>query len=470
MEENILWQKCLENISKEVSYSNFKVFFENTRMGQVIKNENGYVAEIFSGSAFSAQSLYNKYGLLIGQCLEKILGEKTIVNILVGQVNKKKKVIKKVKQEMSSSLFDSEVSQRVEEKNKARLFQSGLNKSRLRPEYSFENFAVSPTNEVAYAAALAVAKRPAKAYNPLFLYGDVGVGKTHLMHGIGIRILQNKPEVNIVYCMGEQFTNEIIEAIRTKKTPNFRAKYREAEVLFIDDIQFIAGKDHVQEEFFHTFNAITSNGGQVVLTSDRPPHEIKLLEDRLRSRFEEGLTIDIQAPSFELRTAILLIKAKQMGKDLAMDTAQTIAEHISSTRKLQGVLSELYAVSEFKKLEVNPILALQIIKKKNFADDMPNQRAYISPKDVIDTISRHYNIAPKLIYGQKRNRQIVAPRQYAMYLLNTDLKLAYAEIGRILGNRDHTTIMHGVDKISKLVSESEEMRGELSTLKKEIYG
>jgi len=474
MIEKEIWNKVLNKLTQEISYSNYKIFFEKTRLAEIRDTDSGCKAIIITNNGFVKQNLEDKYLPQIAEAILTVYGRKPIVKVRVGEIDNGKKGKRAGTDKASgtglASLFDSEIESQVEKNNRNRLFKLSLSKSRLMEEYSFENFAVSPTNEVAYAAALAVAKDPGRAYNPLFLYGDVGVGKTHLMQAIGMRVLQNRPETKLIYCMGEQFTNEIIDAIRGKKTPAFRAKYREVEMLFIDDIQFIAGKNTVQEEFFHTFNSITSMGGQVVLTSDRPPHEIKLLEDRLRSRFEAGLTIDIQAPNFELRTAILLIKAKQMGRNLPMDVAQTIASHISSTRKLQGVLSQIYAVAKFKDRQVTPEFALNIIRKQNIGEEVPSQKNYVSPKDVINVISRHFNVSPKLLYGPKRNKSIVVPRQYAMYLLKTDLDIPLIEIGRIFGGRDHSTVIHSVEKISKMVLESEEMRKEFSTLKKEIYG
>lgn len=370
----------------------------------------------------------------------------------------------------STPLFAQSTQDYIQSRQLSHAFNLALKKSNINPEHTFENFAVSPTNEVAFAGATAVAKNPGITYNPFFIYGDVGVGKTHLMHATGIRILENNPATNIVYCIGEQFTNEIIEAIQTKKTPQFRNRYRKVNVLLIDDIQFIAGKDFVQEEFFHTFNAIKTAGGQVIMTADKPPHEIKFLEDRLRSRFEEGLAIDVQEPNFELRTAILLIKAKQIGMNLPMECAQQIAQHTTSTRKLEGFLKNIFAKVSVNNTPITTGLISEFLKQQGKEDVPEEKRAFIRPREMIKYICKHYNVSEQLLYGPKRARPIVTPRQYAMYLLRIDLKLSFQEIGRIFGGRDHTTVMHAVEKVSNEVNKSDIMQQEFSTLRKHIYG
>lgn len=388
-----------------------------------------------------------------------------------GGEQEKKAIETKNKGFNDSPLFNPETQNILERQMQGARIKRSIQKAYLNREYTFENFAVSPTNEVAFAGATAVAKTPGTTYNPFFIYGDVGVGKTHLMQAVGIRMIENNPDITMVYCIGEQFTNEIIEAIQTKKTPHFRAKYRKVGALLIDDIQFIAGKDFVQEEFFHTFNAIKAGGGQVIMTADKPPHEISLLEDRLRSRFEEGLAIDVQQPNFELRTAILLIKSKQMGLNLQMDNAQTIAQNITSTRKLEGFLKNLYAASSARGNVITREIVLDILNKRKQEGELSEEkRPFVRPREVIKVICKHYSVSETQLYGPRRSRPIVTPRQYAMYLLKSDLKLPLQEIGRIFGGRDHTTVMHAVEKVGKIVSESEVMQQEFSTLRKQIYG
>ncbi len=332
----------------------------------------------------------------------------------------------------------------------------------LRPDYTFTTFAVSTTNEMAHAAATAVSNRPGQSYNPLFLYGGVGVGKTHLMHAIGFNILSNNPNATIIYCTGEEFTNEIVHAIQTKKANAFKAKYRNADVLLIDDVQFIAGKNAVQEEFFHTFNALTKQQSQIVLTSDRPPYEITLLEDRLRSRFEAGLMIDIQQPSFELRTAILLVKAKAAKLQIPIELAKTIASQVESARKIEGIITSIRSAVELRNREITPELIEEILKVE-ITDKRPPIKA--SPQDVIRTVANHYHLKQTAIKGKRRVKSLVQARHIAMYLLKQELDLPLVEIGKWFSNRDHTTVLHAVNKIEDQIVEDSRMQRDVSALR-----
>jgi chromosomal replication initiator protein len=460
MDKNLLWQNTLDEIKKTTSFSTFNLFFQNTSIISIDDHQDPAKVSISTPNAFNRDSLKKRFK----NTVDKVLSEKTGKKCQTEYISNPKT------QPNGPNLFSQETSDYLEKQTKENQIKNSIRNAFLKESFTFENFAVSPSNEVAYAAATAVAKNPGSAYNPLFLYGDVGVGKTHLMQAVGIRLLENKPTGNLVYCPGEQFTNEIIEAIRGKKTPQFRNKYRKTDILLIDDVQFIAGKNTVQEEFFHTFNAIQSNGGQIILTSDRPPHEIKLLEDRLRSRFEEGLTIDIQEPNFELRTAILLIKSKQMNHALPMDAAQEIAFHITSTRKLQGFLSKLFAVTGLKKVPITKEVVSQLLKKRSPEENDNIPRPYINPKEIVKGISKYYDIPLQTLCGPRRSKPIVVPRQYAMYLLKSDLGISYVEIGKMFGDRDHTTVMYAVEKVGKILRDSPETQLEFSTLRKQIYG
>lgn len=325
-------------------------------------------------------------------------------------------------------------------------YKLAAQKAHLREDFTFDSFAVSGSNEMAYAAAHAVAAQPGQAYNPLFLWGGVGVGKTHLMQAIGNTILKANPEILINYCMGEEFLNEIIAAIRNKKTLEFKERYRQLKVLLIDDIQFIAGKDTAQEEFFHTFNAITRAGGQVIMTSDRPPHEIHPLEDRLRSRFEGGLTIDIQQPTFELRTAILLIKSQKMGLDLPMNLAQMVAAEVESTRKLEGVIFKIHSAHRFQ----NKPLEESLIRSILGSESKPViERKKLKPSAILRAVTSHFHVSTNTIRGPSRKKEYVLARHIAMYLLKEELDVPYTEIGNSFGGRDHTSVMHAVEKIGK---------------------
>ncbi|NMB56583.1 chromosomal replication initiator protein DnaA [Candidatus Beckwithbacteria bacterium] len=466
MDYNDVWQKTIKQLELELGNTPVNLFFKNTHLKTVEENGENKIVTIASPNAFIKQTLEGKYLKSLHQTLGLILNSQCVINLIIEEEISPKN--NSLGQE--TPLFSEATENYLKQQNQDNILKNNISRGGLNKDYTFENFAVSPTNEVAYAAAIAVAKNPGKAYNPLFLYGDVGVGKTHLMQAVAIRILQNEPETKLKYCMSETFTNEIIEAIRGKNTPKFRNKYRKVNILLIDDIQFIAGKNTVQEEFFHTFNEIRAAGGQIILTSDRPPHEIKLLEDRLRSRFEEGLTIDIQTPNFELRTAILLIKAKQMQKDLPMDIAQIIAKHITSTRKLQGFLSQVYAIQEIKPTETLKNIVLQKLNQEIPAEKNLKPRVYINPKEIVSGVSKYFDLSINALYGPKRSKPIVVPRQFAMYLLKHDLNMPYTEIGMMFGGRDHTTVMHAVEKIDKLANKSENIREEISSLRQKIYG
>lgn len=326
-------------------------------------------------------------------------------------------------------------------------FKDELKRLRLDPDRSLSTFAVSGSNEMAYAAARAVARNPGSTYNPLFLYGGVGVGKTHLMQGVAQEMFKNDQDLKIIYCSGEEFTNAIIEAIKKRNTGGFRAKYRSVNLLLIDDVQFIAGKNSVQEEFFHTFNAITTSGGQVIMTSDKPPKEIEYLEDRLRSRFEGGLTVDIGQPNFELRCAILMIKAGRLKIAVPDDVAQLIAQYEQDTRALVGRLLTLNAISIDKGVPLSLELAQDFFREqKSITPPPPSPK--LSAQTVIEEAASFFGLSVDEVVGKNRVKQLVTARHAAMYILSKDLGLSLVEVGRLLGGRDHTTVMHALKKIT----------------------
>jgi chromosomal replication initiator protein len=286
------------------------------------------------------------------------------------------------------------------------------------------------------------------------------------MQAIGHEVLKQNSQTKIIYCMGEEFTNEIINAIRAKNTDIFKRKYRTARVLLIDDVQFIAGKTTVQEEFFHTFNTLQREGGQIVLTSDRPPEEIAKLEDRLRSRFEAGLIIDIPKPDFELRAAILLIKAKQRGMDLPMDITQTIAANIDSIRKMEGFLVRLTTEVETKKIPLTVELVNSLLGKSIEENGRP--RKQLKPKQIMEVVAEYFNLKIAELKSPTRLKNIALPRQILMYLLRTELGIPLMEVGELLGGRDHTTIIHGVEKITNLLSINEDLRVDISGIRQKL--
>lgn len=337
--------------------------------------------------------------------------------------------------------------------------KSGLNK-----KYNFDNFAVSTSNQVAYAAAQAVVKNPGSAYNPLFLYGGVGVGKTHIAQSVAKKILEEDRNKKVYFCPGDNFTNELIESIREKATGRFRKKYRYLNLLIIDDIQFIAGKNAVQEEFFHTFNAIASSGGQIILTSDRPPSAIKNLEDRLHSRFLGGLTVDVQPPDFELRSAILLIKAKEKGVDVDIEAVKIIAERITDCRGLEGALLSIYA----KTLGIKEKIDLEAVEMF-FSQDKKENKKRVTPTEIIKTVCSFYNIKQSHLKGPSRAASIAFYRQVTMYLLEKELGLTLIEVAETLNRKDHTTALHAKQKISNLILRDPNLKKEIDIMVQSLF-
>jgi len=444
-----IWHDVLESIKVSVSSANFGTWFSQTYLLNLVKTKNRFAAEIGCSSSFIKSTIEGRYYGLIQDTLAKILESDCDIFFLVKENPEKKKGI-----ETPVPLF----SQNDTKENLTEVFA----KARLRPNSSFENFAVSSSNQMAHAAALAVSENLGSAYNPLFVWGGVGVGKTHLMIAVGNCVVKRDRDLKVLFCTGEDFTNDIIEGIRNKTTQLFRGKYRKLNLLLIDDIQFIAGKDTAQEEFFHTFNAVTNAGGQIILTSDRPPSEIAKLEERLRSRFEAGLIVDIAPPDFELRCAIVQIKAKEKGFALEMDQVQMIAGNVDSARKIEGVLIKLMTQVNLKKVEITNELIESVLGK---GIDVNGKVVRKNPSEVIDAVSRYYQIGKRSLLGDSRTRPIARPRQILMYLLRTHLGLPLAEVGKIVGGRDHTTVMHAVEKITQLASVDVQIREDMSKIK-----
>ena len=338
----------------------------------------------------------------------------------------------------------------------------------LNPRYTFGTFVVGSNNKFAHAASLAVAESPGEIYNPLFIYGGVGLGKTHLMHSIARFILEHNPDSKVLYVTSEEFTNELIEAIRNGNNTamtQFRDKYRNIDVLLVDDVQFIIGKDATQEEFFHTFNSLHSAKKQIIISSDKPPKDMEILEDRIRSRFDWGLIADISSPDYETRVAILKKKEEMDGYDINEDVIKYIATNIKSNiRELEGSLNKVMAFANLEKREVTVELAEQVLK------DIisPDQQKIITPEYIISMVAEHYDITIDEIKGNKRNSKIVIPRQIAMYLCREMIDIPLKSVGKCLGNRDHTTIMHGCEKIEHELQTSDTMKNTIEVLMKKI--
>jgi len=373
---------------------------------------------------------------------------------------------------MQSSQFDQEIkSPRAEELFSQNNIQNNLmdrvkvraRQIGLRPDYTFESFAVSSSNEMAHAAATNVANNPGTSYNPLFLYGGVGVGKTHLIHAVANHLLENNPEAEIIYASGEQFTNEIVRAIKSHNTLQLKNKYRKTDLLLLDDVQFIAGKTAVQEEFFHTFNALTSINSQVILTSDRPPQEISLLEDRLRSRFEAGLMIDIQQPTFELRTAILLLKAQNSRLNIPIDLAQKIAASVDSARRIEGIIKKIRSAVELQGASINQELVENILKGELRQNHQKTIK--VKPPEIIKTVANHYRVKQSALRGKKRSKELVRARHVTMYFLRNELRISLEEIGQWFSGRDHTSVIHAVKKIEQELLIDNELQQDVSAIK-----
>lgn len=437
-----LWKSVLAEIEINITKPTFHMFFRGTNLESLENN----VATISAPNIMIADYIEKRYYGVIKQIIDK----KTNGNV-------------------SLVFLTSTSAKRREEGGSAGpLFSEAPTVTRSRPkrinkDYTFESFAVSETNQLAYTAAQTVAANPGDRYNPVFLYGTVGVGKTHLMHAIANSIFEKNNEVNVLYLTTEEFTNEVVESIRGKTTTQMRKKFRNVDLLLLDDIQFLSGKEKVQEELFHTFNSLIEKGGQIVFTSDRPPSEIPKIEARLASRFEGGLTVDIEPPDFELRTAILLMKSEKYDLDFSIEMAKTVAERITDTRALEGFLLRLSTL-----MSANPdkhISEQAILRLLGKRADRPQT---IKPDQIIEAICDYYNIKQTQLKGKKRDASLVRPRHVCMYLLKEEGGLTFSDIGNLLGGRDHTTVMHAVDKITKLMSDSDTTQEEVGSIKQKM--
>lgn len=416
------WSKTLKILKNQVTGANYKTWFSKTAL-ESVDNEN---IVIKVPSAFVKQQLSTKYIDDLAKAVEESYGKKLNIELKVD-------FSLDIKGKPSS---DSEIELDFEVRAPD-LSQTGLN-----PKYTVENFMVGLSNNLAYAAAQAVIANPGISYNPLFIYGGTGVGKTHLMHGIGNALISKNPHLKIIYCSSEKFMNDFIQSIQTKRTGDFRAKYRNCGLLLIDDVQFISGRDSTQEEFFHTFNELQAKNAQIILTSDRPPNEIQKLEGRLASRFQGGLMVDIQLPDFDTRMAIIKERCNEKGDSLTEECIILIAELVeTNARELEGKLMQIVQTAKLQNLELNPDFIRKYLGKPQATSTKPDH------KRVFSEINRYFNTKMSDITGPRRKKELVFPRQLAMYLLYEECKIPYERIGDLLGGRDHTTILHGVDKI-----------------------
>ena len=346
--------------------------------------------------------------------------------------------------------------------------EAGNGNTTLNPKYKFDTFVVGSNNKFAHSASLAVAESPGKTYNPLYLYGGAGLGKTHLMHSIGHFILEQNPNTKVLYVTSEEFTNEVIESIRNGNAAvmtKLREKYRTVDVLMVDDVQFIIGKESTQEEFFHTFNVLHSAGKQIILSSDKPPKEMETLEERFRSRFEWGLIADIQPPDYETRLAILRKNAEMSHRQINEEIIDYIASNIKSNiRELEGAFNKILAFARSNKTELNLAAAEEALKDVIY----PNKARDITPTLIINTVSEYFNVKPEDVISKKRNSEYVLPRQVAMYMCHILTDSSYAVIGKALGKKDHTTVLHGCNKIEDELKNNEELQSKIDAILKKL--
>jgi len=427
------WDKILESIRDDNELSN--VAFKTWLLPLKVFRIEGNVLKITAPFEQAATYVENKYKTFLYVAVAEAMGEEYEIKIITEDEALKEKPLEPETPKKAAAAPAPKVTEEQ--------------KTNLNPRYTFDTFVIGSNNRFAHAAALAVAESPGKEYNPLFLYGGVGLGKTHLMHSVAHYILQQDPTKKVLYVTSEVFTNELIDSIRNGNNNSmtaFREKYRNIDVLLIDDVQFIIGKESTQEEFFHTFNALHGANKQIIISSDRPPKDMETLEARLQSRFEWGLIADISSPDYETRMAILRKKEELDGYNIDDEVIRYIATNIKSNiRELEGALNKLVALSNLEKREINISMAEEVLK------DIisPNQKREVTPQVILEVVAEHYGISVSDIIGSKRNAEIVTPRQVVMYLCREITDTPYKAIGILLGNRDHSTIINGDGKVRK---------------------
>ncbi|MGB9763103.1 MAG: chromosomal replication initiator protein DnaA [Minisyncoccia bacterium] len=453
MDNQELWKAALAEIQLNISKANFLTWFKDTF---IIRREKDLVV-IGVPSNFAKEWLTNKYHKTILQALNHLDNSITKITYEIALINNNKiKNISKTQKNTEDSLIDTQLK-----------FQEFTldPETNLNPRYTFKNFIIGSNNELAHAAALAVTENPGSKYNPLFIYGGVGLGKTHLLQAIGNKLKKEHPNLKIKYASSEKFTDELVKAIGKQNLDAFKASFRNIDVLLLDDVQFIAGKDKTQEELFHTFNNLYEKNKQIVFTSDRPPKAIPSIEERLRSRFEGGMIADIGYPDFETRLAILQAKIKEANVEVDEKVLHYIAESIpKNIRELEGALNRIIAHTKLK----NQIVTLEEAKKL-LAVVINNIHQYIPLKDVIKKVTSFYDLTEEELLGHSRRKELVKPRQVAMYLLREELKYSFTNIAEKLGNRDHTTIIHACKKIEEEINKNPILAQEITLLKEMIY-
>jgi chromosomal replication initiator protein len=450
----IVWESVLSEIEQSVSSANFTTWFKPT---QLISTANDVVI-ISVPNIFAKQQFESRFDPKIKQVLENrgLKPTRVIYKVSSTSTAKRAGVSREITPELPNDAPKPSPSTAVSSPSRQA--------NSLNPKYTFDTFIVGSSNDLAYTACRAVSENVGTKYNPLFIYGGVGLGKTHLVQAVGNEVLRQNPALKVIYISSETFVKEFLESIRFKKA-GFSDRYRSADVLIVDDMQFIAGKEKTQEEFFHTFNALHQANKQILICSDKPPRSIPTLTERLRSRLEWGMAIDIQMPDFETRCAILQTKASQSGVELSRDTVEYIAENIKTNiRELEGALNHLLAYAEMRGLNPDASLAEGLI-----GDVRQSRPHHITPKTIIDKTARHFQIDVRDICSARRDKYIVVPRQIAMYLLRSELHLSFPRIAQELGRKDHTTAIHSVDKINRAIKLDNLIREQVSDIREKLY-
>jgi chromosomal replication initiator protein len=462
MDAKQVWRAALGELQVSLSPANYETWVRDTQLIDV--DDQRFKIAVPNG--FAKDWLESRYRSLISQTLARIVGYSVQVEFVVGTTPDGA-----APAESGGDPADApEPAARNGTTAQVRLEPGRVGgeggTSNINPRYTFSNFIVGSANRLAHAASLSVAERPGHAYNPLFLYGGVGLGKTHLMHAIGNQVAAKFPRKRVVYATSEKFTNEFITSIQQGKIDEFRARYRRIDLLLIDDIQFIADKERTQEEFFHTFNAIHEDGKQIVLSSDRPPKAILTLEERLRSRFEWGLIADLTAPDLETRIAILRAKAEEGAVPITSDVIEFIARKVvSNIRELEGALNRIVAYASMGAMPISIELAQAVLSNVLYN---PKKRQ-VTPERIARAVSDYYSVPMDVLQGQKRDKAIVMPRQIAMFLMREETDVSLLRIGAELGGRDHSTVLHACDKITRESAVNDELRREIAAVRELIY-
>ena len=458
MDAKQVWRAALGELQVSLSPANFETWLRDTQLVDV--DEQRFRIAVPNG--FAKDWLESRYRSLISQTLARIVGYSVQVEFVIGPTPETP--VEPDGGALAAGASPTAPRQQVRVEPTRVGGEGGT--TFINPRYTFANFIVGSANRLAHAASLSVAERPGHAYNPLFLYGGVGLGKTHLMHAIGNQVIAKFPRKRVVYATSEKFTNEFIASIQQGKIDEFRARYRRIDILLIDDIQFIADKERTQEEFFHTFNAIHEDGHQIVLSSDRPPKAILTLEERLRSRFEWGLIADLTAPDLETRIAILRAKAEEGAVPITSDVIEFIARKVvSNIRELEGALNRIVAYASMGAMPIGIELAQAVLSNVLYN---PKKRQ-VTPERIARVVSEYYSVPIDVLQGQKRDRAIVMPRQIAMFLMREETDVSLLRIGAELGHRDHSTVLHACDKINREVAVNDELRREIAAVRELIY-